>query len=427
VHPLRPWLIGVLYWAALLALTLLGPPKHSGNVWSRYMTVESLVERGTLAIDRSPLLRISGSPDLIKVGPHLYSDKPPVLSAAAAVVYLPLSASGQRFTPRSFVLVNGVLVSAFVGLGSALALVGLRRLLQAADIRPVVADALTLAFGFTSQLLTYGVTFNNHSVAAGLVTMALALVALEERPARARRFVVGVLAGLAATIDLPAGGTLLAVLGAWLALRSRAVPVSYLAGCAGPLAVHAVLQTLVTGSPLPAEMTPALLNYQGSYWASAGRWVETGPRWRFGLELLLGPQGWLTVTPVLVLGLVGIGWIASRRGDPLRASAIAVGVLVATLLVYYTWGVRRTDFAGLSFGTRHLLAASPAVFWFAIVLVGRLHRKLVCIALAALLAIGAVYAVAGLRDPWSRVERRNGMGLAIVKRLTVYPWSSYNR
>jgi hypothetical protein len=257
--------------------------------------------------------------------------------------------------------------------------------------------------------------------------MALALVALEERPARTRRFVVGVLAGLAATIDLPAGGALLAVLGVWLALRSRAVPVSFIAGCAGPLAVHAVLQTLVTGSPLPAEMTPTLLNYQGSYWANAGRWVETGPRWRFGLELLLGPQGWLTVTPVLVLGLVGIGWIASRRGDPLRASAIAVGVLVATLLVYYTWGVRRTDFAGLSFGTRHLLAVSPAVFWFAIVLVGRLHRKLVCVVLAVLLAIGAVYAVAGLRDPWSRIERRNGTGLAIVKRLTVYPWSSYNR
>src|SRR3954463_8560116 len=91
----RPLIVGLIFWAALVPLAR--SPRHSGNVWSRYMTVESIVERGTLAVDRSPLRAISGSPDLIKVGTHFYSDKPPVLPALAAAVYLPLYASGWTF------------------------------------------------------------------------------------------------------------------------------------------------------------------------------------------------------------------------------------------------------------------------------------------------------------------------------------------
>src|SRR5439155_18505551 len=142
-----------------------------------------------------------------------------------------------------------------------------------------------------SLLLTYGVTFNNHSVAAGLATYALARVALEDPAGRVARgrLLTGLLAGLAAVIDIPGTGTLLGALMVWLALRSRAVPWSFLAGAAGPLLAHAGLQTLVTGSPWPAESTPALFEYQGSYWASeAGKWTEIGPRWQFGLEMVFG-------------------------------------------------------------------------------------------------------------------------------------------
>ncbi len=445
VGRLRPLIVGLIFWAALVPLAK--RPRHSGNVWSRYMTIESLAERGTLAVDRSPLRAISGSPDLIKVGPHFYSDKPPVLPVLSAVVYEPLYLSGYRFgaSAAQFVFVNWVMVLAVSGLGSALAVVGLRVLLQAAPVRPRLADALALAFGFGSLLLTYGVTFNNHSVAAGLVTMALAVVMFplwggrpachpregmrDARPTRRRGdAIAGLLASLAATIDLPAGGVMTAALGIWLAIRHRGVPWSYLAGCAGPMLAHGILQTLISGSPLPAEMTPELFAYKGSYWTTeAGTWRETGPRWRFGLELLFGPQGFITVTPVLIFGLAGIAWVATRRGDPLRPAAIVVVGGAVLLVAYYTWGVRRTDFAGLSFGSRHLLPIAPACFFFAVVLLGRAKNHLACVAFGLLVAIGVVYAWAGMIDPWSRVERRGDSGLSAVKRLTLYPWSSYRR
>ncbi|WP_165226350.1 hypothetical protein [Aquisphaera insulae] len=426
----RSWLIGLLYWITLLPLT--SPPRHSGNVWSRYMTIESLVERGTLAIERSPLLAISGSPDQVRIGPHIYSDKPPMLSAIAAGLYAPLHwGMGWKMSrPGDFQAVNAALVWGIVGLCSGLALVGLRRLIALAPINPIVADLLTLGFGYSSLLLVYGVTFNNHSVAAGLLTLALAIVATGNGVGRSGwgHFATGLLTGLAATIDLPAGGFFTAALTVWLAVRRRGIPVAYLAGCVGPLLAAAWLQYRIAGSPLPVEMNPRLFDYEGSYWTTGpGRWVERGPRWRFGLEFLFGPQGWLTVTPALILGAMGAAWIAARRGDALRPLAIIVLTSILVLVGYYTWGVRRTDFAGLSYGTRHLLAISPATFAFAVILIGRWKRKVACSVMAGLIAVGAVYAIAGMKDPWSRIERRDDSGLRFVKKLTAYPWSSYAR
>lgn len=428
VHRLRPWILGLVYWAALAPLTV--APKHSGNVLSRYMTIEAIVERGTQAIERSPILARSGSPDVARFGLHSYSDKPPVLPAIASPLYAILYLSGVRFAGPGpqFVVANFAMTWGVVGLASALTLVWLRRMLQAVPIGRWAADVLTLAFGFGSQLLTYAVTFNNHSVAAGMIAGALALTALE-RPGRGvgrSRFAAGLLAALAATIDLPAGCLMLGALGMVQMIRARSVPWAFLAGSAGPILLHAWLQSMVTGSPLPVEMYPRAFQYPGSYWASPeGIWREDGPRFWFGIELLVGPQGWLTVTPALIFGLIGIGLAISRPDDPLRPAAWAVGGSVVALVAYYTWGVRRLDFAGSSFGTRHLLPLTPAVFAFAAVALGRIRGWAAPLAFALLMGVGAVYAVAGVKDPWTRIEhrRRDEPTLRALGRFVPYPYS----
>ncbi len=432
IHPARALVLGLVYWAALWPFTI--APRHSGNVWSRYMTVESLVERGTPAIERSPLLGPSGSPDVVKVGGHIYSDKPPVLSALAAVVYAPLSWSGWRFSgsPTQFVRVNLVLVAVVVGLTSALAVVAMRLLLQCVDLSRGVADLLALVLGFGSQLFSYAVTFNNHSVAAGLITSAFALIALERpdaRRLRLRRGVAGLLAGLAATIDLPAGCASVLVLALWLGARTRRVPIVFLSMAALPLLLHAGLQLASTGSPLPVEMTPGAFDFEGSYWKTeAGRARETVPRWRWGVELLVGPQGWWTVTPLVAVGVVGMVRIVLRQGDPLRPLAAATGAVVFMLLGYYTWGVRRIDFAGLSFGTRHMLAVSPLCLVFSVAWLARWRRRGIAAAVFAVgLLVGGVYAWEGMLDPWSRIERRRDVALILLQRGVLYPWSSYQR
>jgi hypothetical protein len=429
IHPARAWALGLAYWAALWPATFV--PRHSGNVWSRYMTIESLVERGTPAIERSSMLGPSGSPDVVRVDGHTYSDKPPVLSTLSALVYAPLWFSGWRFSgpPPQFVQVNLIMVTVVVGLASASAVVAMRLLLQCVDLPRGLADVVTLALAFSSQLFSYAVTFNNHSVAAGLIAWAFALVALERPGARRRRGLAGLLAGLAATIDLPAGCASALVVGIWLGARARRVPLVYLSVAALPWVLHAALQLASTGSPLPVEMTPDAFHFAKSYWITeAGRARETVPRWLWGVELLLGPQGWLTVTPLVALGLAGMGRIVLSKRDPLRPLAASVGFVLLMLLGYYTWGVRRIDFAGLSFGTRHLLAVSPLCLVFAVEWLSRWrYRRTAAAVFAVCLLVGGVYACEGMIDPWSRIERRRDLPLVILQRGVLYPWSSYQR
>ena len=439
VHRARPWLIALAFWAALVPLS--ARPRVSGNVWSRLMTIESLVERGTFAIERSPMLGPSGSPDIAKYDGHTYADKPPVLSILGAVAYAPLHVLGGWSFPApgrglgQFVPITWALTVVFAGGGSAWALASTRRLFQLTTFRPWVADVLTLALGFGSPLLIYGVTFNNHSVAAGLITAALAGVALEDR-ARPRRAWVGLYAGLAATIDLPAGGAAFLILGVWLVARTRSFPWAYLLGALGPALLHVAAQVAISGSPLPIELDRRAMEYPGSYWSTAaGRFHETGPRWRFGLELLVGPQGWVTITPALSLTPIGL-MLACRRG-PLAGAARATAALLAALLAFYIWGVRRTDYAGLSFGVRHLLAVTPLAFLFAASAVDRSRGRWLAAGFALLIAVGVAYASVGMENPWTRADGVKGPQgravprpeplLQLLQHLVLAPHTSYTR
>ena len=408
-------------------------PRHSGNVWSRYMTIESIVERGTLAIGDSPLLEASGSPDLALFREHFYSDKPPVLSALGALVYLPMERSGLRMAEMgaSFLLVNLALVVSLVAMPSAVALYALRRMFQAIDIHRCAADLLTIGFGFGSMLYVYGVTFNNHSPAAGLLTAAFAGVLLGPSSGRSglvRSGLVGLMAGLAATIDLPAGGTLWLALLIWIAARSRRAALAFAIGSAPPALLHCGLQTLVTGTPLPVEFYPEALAFEGSYWATEeGRFVDEQPRIWFLIELLIGPQGWLTMTPALIFAPVGLAMAMIRRRDEVGAGAIVVSAASLVLLGFYSFGVRRTDFAGASYGTRHLLAISPLVFFYAGAALERLRAGAWRLIFAALMAIGIAYATMGMLRPWTRAERRSEVVVLLLQRFVLYPYSSYDR
>jgi hypothetical protein len=173
-------------------------------------------------------------------------------------------------------------------------------------------------------------------------------------------------------------------------------------------------------------MYPEGFDYPGSYWRTAeGTFQEYGPRSRFILELLVGPSGWLTLTPVLAFGLVGLAMVLSRRDDPSRPLAAVVAGSMVILVAYYTWGVRRTDFAGQSFGIRHFLAITPAVFYFAVVALDRFRGYIAPTLFVLLMGGGLYYAIVGVNNPWSRVEEREREDplLRVAQKFVIYPWS----
>jgi hypothetical protein len=143
--------------------------------------------------------------------------------------------------------------------------------------------------------------------------------------------------------------------------------------------------------------------------------------------MLIGPQGWLTVTPVLAFGLAGLVSVLARPRDALYGAAWCVAAISAVVFVYYVWFTRRTDFAGQSFGTRHLLAISPLVYYFALVLLSRYCSKPIVAVFTTLVLLGAIYSFHGVTDPWTRIERRPELVLRMAQQLTIYRWSSYRR
>ena len=427
-RPSRPALLALGYALVLLPLTI--PPRTSDNVMSRYLEVEAIATRGTLVVEETGLFQKTRPVDLVRFRGHFYSDKPPVLAALASPIYALLDRAGYRFAPSvaRFTVANLALTWSIVGLASALSVYWLRVLLQGVDLPPIASDLLALGLGFGTQVLTWAVSFNNHSVAAACILGSMALT-LREHPGRRGlldRLLAGLLAGLAATVDLPAGCLFLAGIGLIQWGRAWPFPWAYALGAAGPLALHAWLQSLVTGSPLPVEMYPEAFHYPGSYWLTdEGTFREYGTRAGFALELLVGPAGWLTLTPALLFGLLGLGLTIARRGDPARPIALVVGGSLAVLVGYYAWGVRRTDFGGQSFGVRHLLAITPAVYFFAAVALAKLRGRVAPALFVVLMGVGVFYAVEGVRDPWSRVEEREEEDPAIraAQRFVAYPYS----
>jgi hypothetical protein len=291
----------------------------------------------------------------------------------------------------------------------------------------IAGDALAFAFGYTSLLLPYAITFNNHVVAAGFITAALLLlVEAQEDSSGWRMAAAGGCASLAAVTDLPAGSAFLFAFGLWLTMDSRRFPVAFVLGALPLVLIHCVSQSMVTGTPLPAEFYPQSFLYPGSYWASAeGTFHETGPRWQFGLEMMFGPQGWLTMTPVLVFGIIGLGVSLFGPRGPLRFAALSVIAASVVTLVFYIWLTRRTDFAGQSFGTRHLLAISPVLYLFAAATISRCRGRAVIVVFLGLTLIGAVYAWHGIADPWRRIEERSDPALLALQRLTLYPTNGF--
>jgi hypothetical protein len=364
-------------------------------------------------------------------GGRLYSDKPPVLPAFGAVVYWPLERAGLRFVGnppgRTLGMVNWVLVVSLVGGCSVLAIYSLRRLLQWVDLPAIVSDLLALGCGLGTLLWTYGVTFNNHSVAAGLIGAGFSSAFVSRGSSALTSFLAGFFTSLAATIDLPSGGAMAAALAVAMAVRGRVAVLLYLAGCVGPLALHWGLQSRITGTPWPVEMYPEAFEYPGSYWTTpAGIFRESGPRWRFGLEFLLGPQGWITVTPLFLLTPVGLIQAIRGSSSQLRSGAIVTASVLVLVTAYYVWGVRRTDFSGQSYGVRHLLGlVVPCYFFACLPLASR--RGFVIAAFVVLWTIGAVYSYFGMRDPWSRIENRPEAAVRVLQRGVLYPFSSYKR
>jgi hypothetical protein len=260
-------------------------------------------------------------------------------------------------------------------------------------IEPGYGTAAAITLGLGTIIFTFAAEYFSHVVAATLGFAAFALL-FREREGPARTGLVGaagLLAGLAVSFEYP-----LALLGAILFAYAVARPrrprraAAYAAGVAIGAAPALAFNWWALGSPLRfayshAVAVQGLTGHAVLGLNSSGFFGIDLPRPGAAVDLMLASRGLLTLTPVLVMAVVGVLGLR-KRGR--AAEAAVIGAVGITYFLYNAgyW----LPFGGGSPGPRFLIPALP----FIAIGLGSAYRRLPALTLA--LAIPSVtFMVAG--------------------------------
>ena len=361
---------------------LIEPPGLSVNDLSRWATVRALVETGSYSIGQ----RYEAPQDLYKdygiiaePGWHtidvvlhpetrqFYSSKPPLLPTVLAGEYWLLrSVLGWRMrTDRP--AITGTILLTINWAPFVLYLLLFARLaerLGATDWGRLFVFTAASVGTFASGFLT---TLNNHTVAAAAALFAVyhcLRIHLDDDRRGWRFLLAGGFSGWAACNELPAAA-LAAGLLLWLARLSWRETFRYaLPAMLLPVAAYLYVQYEAFGTVVPTYAHEEWYEFPGSYWLNPvgiDRAADAKPWYAF--HLVVGHSGILSLTPVLLLG-----WIGMARGAPLRMwrpiEFTAQGVLAALTLgltvvvvVFYTF--RTNDYGGVTAGPRWFIWLTP--------------------------------------------------------------------
>lgn len=427
--------------AAALAIAAVGarPVVESWNDGSRLATVESLVDRHTLAIDDSVFTRPPETDaqrtavqvvtqDKVLVGGRFYSDKPPVPALLLAGVYQLWRWTGgasARDEPGRFVYWMTFCSS---GLSYAVAVVAV--FASGRPLRLSLAERVLLAasFALATVALPYARAVNGHQVLLGVAALLFALLAATDADgawSRARLLTVGGLGGLGYTLDLAAGPLLLACASAYAVARTRSGrAVLWLAAGAAPwLLLHHAVTYAIGGTVGPVNAVAAHLDWPGSPFAGGEMTGVLPPRSLsasavYALALLVGRHGFLGHNPTLLVALAGAA--AVRPPAAREAGLLACGATwsVATWLTY---AALSTNYAGLCASIRWFVPLLvPAYLLLAVLL---RERPALRPAVVAVSGVGALLAlVMWWRGPWARVPGGLYWPLQAVALAAAWAW-----
>jgi hypothetical protein len=350
-------------------LIYLVPLGHTSGWWnpnemSRIALSVSLVEYGTIQVDRVLDDYHSVPQDLAVRDGHAYSDKAPGISFFGAAVLLPIKGfigvAGNSQSP-AYWPVRHILTALLVCLPAALFGVGaVRHVIGRREQAPESWLPVALLFALATPWLTYASILFSHETAGVLVGVALILARRldDTDPARLERraALAGLLASLGVVTEYPTA--LLAALVAatvLLSKRRRQSLTSFVAGASAGALVLLVYNKaawgsfFTTGYAFKAFAEHAAIHEQGFFGVSVptlqGLW-----------GVLLSPsRGILFYCPLLLCVLVGLAgrWRSAKTETLL--TAIAITAYVAFAAGFVDWK------GGWSAAARHLVPLLPVV------------------------------------------------------------------
>ena len=375
---LRRQVYGLL---TIVAVTIVGarvataPARFSGNDASRWATVRALVDTGSYAIghrEEAPdgtyrdvgIVAQGGWDTLDKVMDpatgRFYSSKPALLPTVLAGEYWLLRQTLSLQFERHRLAVNRIILATINLLPFIAYLVVLARLVERTGTTDWGRLYVFAAAGFGTFVSGYLGSLNNHTVAAMGALFAVyhcLRIHLDDDRRWWRFSLAGLFAGWTFANELPAAAFACGVM-VWLIRLAPgqawrfAVPALLL-----PVAALALTQYLAIGVPLPTYGQASWYEYPGSYWLNPENIdLADEPKLIYAANLLVGHTGILSLTPVLILGWLGMARTAASRagatagGDALRFQAALTLALTIVTFVFYVF--RTETYGGRTVGPR---------------------------------------------------------------------------
>ena len=361
---------------------------HAGNETSRYSVVESVLERGTFAIDDS----FFTTPDKGERNGHYYGDKPPLLTFFVIGWGRVLKCFGVRFLTGDYfraVYLTNALIFLLSCLTGWFFYVGLRRRSRMPEPYRIAISVLSVV---STLVLSYAVTLNNHTLcAAAMMGLILLLERCEETGlTRLRAFLAGIMTGLILNLEFVTGGVM--GLTVFVFVLSSIAPVSrrienvlmYAAGAGLLILSEAGMNMISYGSPLPLYISTHKPTFTEKNYLI------------YAFHILFGFEGFFLYMPALLFA--GFACVSER----MRRDRVFVYMMAATAAAFFLFAVGTSDFGGWCYGYRFLIPFAPVLLYYAAIYFGRPRPRLKRWKVFRFALVwGIVFSVVGVTDPWN--------------------------
>jgi hypothetical protein len=388
-HPAAAWVLAGL----AFALAAAGARDQPGgfNDGSRLATAESLIERGTFAIDDSVFVNpppdvverglLPNDPDLVYslargtldkvlIDGHYYSDKPMVPAVLGAGAYRLLMLAGlprpadrpDVFGRVSTILLCGLSYAVAVGCMWVLG----RRVGLSPGWRLVWLGSFALATVLPAYTRNVNAGLPQLAAVAGLAVLLARIAAEPGRVSWATLVGAGCCAGFGYTVDQASGAPLVPIALVVIALRLRRwQPVAlYLLGAVPWVVAHHAMNYAVGHVWVPLGMVPEYLDWPGSPFdrtnmTGIGRHTPLGLA-VYTRDLFIGETGFLVCNLPLFLA-AALGWRVLVRPVPDRLELTAMAAWSAAVVAVYA--VLSDNFGGWCLTIRWFVPLLVPGFW----------------------------------------------------------------
>lgn len=284
---------------------------------------------------------------------HLYSDKAPGQPFLAAPFYGLARMVGaepgveERFFDNLTLWWTSLWSAA---IPAALLAVMMRRAALRVTGDPQGATVAAIGLALSTMLLPFGTVLFGHVLSAAL-GFAAYLAARDPAAPLPRLAAAGLLGGLAVVTEYTTGIVVI-VVGVLVLVRHGAGALAYIGGGLPAVAVLAVYNTVAWGSP-----TTFSYDFSGTFgtFHDQGLFGISLPDPALTLQVLAGERGLFTLTPVVLVGVIGLCLLLRDRRT--RGAGL-VGLVVFGLFVSVQGGWFSVT-AGASPGPRYVVPALP--------------------------------------------------------------------